>query len=58
MSCLHNIRATVFLQCDSIGAIARALAANERGIPAVLDFVVARARMQQTYEHYAFYGRG
>jgi acetolactate synthase-1/2/3 large subunit len=38
-------------------AIARALAANERGIPAVLDFVVARARMQQTYEHYAFYGR-
>ena len=40
------------------GAIARALAANERGIPAVLDFIVARARMQQTYEHYAFYGRG
>ena len=39
-------------------AIARALAANERGIPAVLDFIVARARMQQTYEHYAFYGRG
>jgi len=25
------------------GAIARALAANERGIPAVLDFIVARA---------------
>jgi hypothetical protein len=23
----------------------------------VLDFIVARARMQQTYEHYAFYGR-
>ena len=36
----------------------RALAANERGMPAVLDFIVARARMQQTYEHYAFYGRG
>jgi acetolactate synthase-1/2/3 large subunit len=40
------------------GAIDRALAANEQGIPAVLDFIVARARMQQTYEHYAFYGRG
>jgi acetolactate synthase-1/2/3 large subunit len=37
------------------GAVARALAANEKGIPAVLDFIVARAR---TYEHYAFYGRG
>ena len=43
---------------DVDGAIARALAANEKGIPAVLDFIVARARMQQTYEHYAFYGRG
>ncbi len=43
---------------DVDGAIARALAANERGIPAVLDFIVARARMQQTYEHYSFYGRG
>jgi acetolactate synthase-1/2/3 large subunit len=42
---------------DVDGAIARALAANEKGIPAVLDFIVARARMQQTYEHYAFYGR-
>ena len=40
------------------GAIARALAANEKGVPAVLDFIVARARMQQTYEHYAFYGSG
>jgi acetolactate synthase-1/2/3 large subunit len=39
------------------GAIARALAANERGIPAVLDFIVARTRMQQTYEHYTFYGK-
>lgn len=38
-------------------AIARALAANETGVPAVLDFIVARERMQQTYEHYAFYGR-
>jgi acetolactate synthase-1/2/3 large subunit len=43
---------------DVDGAIGRALAANELGIPAVLDFIVARARMQQTYEHYAFYGRG
>ena len=40
------------------GAIGRALAANEKGVPAVLDFIVARKRMQQTYEHYAFYGRG
>lgn len=39
------------------GAIARALAANEKGVPAVLDFIVARARMQQTYEHYTFYGK-
>jgi acetolactate synthase I/II/III large subunit len=38
-------------------AIARALQANEQGVPAVLDFVVARARMEQTYEHYLFYGR-
>lgn len=43
---------------DVDGAVARALAANEKGIPAVLDFVVARARMQQTYEHYASYGQG
>ncbi len=42
---------------DVDGAIARALAANEKGMPAVLDFIVARARMQQTYEHYAFYGK-
>jgi acetolactate synthase I/II/III large subunit len=42
---------------DVDAAIARALAANEDGVPAVLDFIVARARMQQTYEHYAFYGR-
>ena len=39
-------------------AVARALAANEKGIPAVLDFIVARACMQQTYEHYTFYERG
>ena len=44
---------------DAVGsAIGRALAANEKGVPAVLDFIVARERMQQTYEHYAFYGRG
>ena len=42
---------------DVKDAIARALTENEKGIPAVLDFIVARARMQQTYEHYAFYGR-
>lgn len=37
------------------GALARALAANERGLPAVLDFVVARERLLQTLEHYSFY---
>jgi acetolactate synthase-1/2/3 large subunit len=30
------------------GAVARALAANEKGIPAVLDFIVARARAHAT----------
>jgi acetolactate synthase-1/2/3 large subunit len=37
------------------GALARALEANERGVPAVVDFLVARERMLQTLEHYAFY---
>jgi acetolactate synthase-1/2/3 large subunit len=37
------------------GAIARALEANERGVPAVLDFAVARERLLGTLEHYAFY---
>jgi acetolactate synthase-1/2/3 large subunit len=36
-------------------ALVRALEANGRGLPAVLDFVVARERMLQTLEHYAFY---
>ncbi len=36
-------------------ALARSLEANERGLPAVLDFVVARERMLQTLEHYTFY---
>jgi acetolactate synthase-1/2/3 large subunit len=36
-------------------AIAEALAANERGVPAVLDFAVSRERLQGTLEHYAFY---
>jgi acetolactate synthase-1/2/3 large subunit len=36
-------------------AIAAALHANERGIPAVLDFAVARERLQGTLEHYSFY---
>lgn len=39
-------------------ALKRALAANAAGQPAVLDFRVARARMQQTYDHYVFYKRG
>jgi len=36
----------------------RALAANAESQPALLDFRVARARMQQTYDHYVFYKRG
>ena len=40
---------------DVDAALARAVAANERGVPAVLDFVVARERMLQTLEHYGFY---
>lgn len=36
-------------------AVAAALEANERGVPAVLDFVVARERLQGTLEHYSFY---
>ena len=41
---------------DVDGALTRALAANRAGKPALIDFHVARARMRQTYEHYAFYG--
>ena len=36
-------------------AIAEAMAANERGQPAVLDFAVARSRLRQTREHYTYY---
>ncbi len=36
-------------------ALRRALEANKRGVPAVLDFYVARERMLQSLEHYAFY---
>jgi acetolactate synthase-1/2/3 large subunit len=39
-------------------AVDRAIAANKAGRAAVLDFRVARARMQQTYDHYVFYKRG
>jgi acetolactate synthase-1/2/3 large subunit len=39
------------------GAVARALEANGAGIPAVLDFAVARERLLGTLEHYAFYPR-
>jgi acetolactate synthase-1/2/3 large subunit len=39
------------------GSLARALAANEEGVPAVLGFSVSRARMLGTLEHYAFYPR-
>jgi acetolactate synthase-1/2/3 large subunit len=36
-------------------AIARALQANARGVPAVLDIAVARERLRGSLEHYAFY---
>jgi acetolactate synthase-1/2/3 large subunit len=37
------------------GAVKRALEANENGVPAVLDFAVARERLLGTLEHYSFY---
>jgi acetolactate synthase I/II/III large subunit len=40
---------------DVEGALTRALAANERGVPAVLDFIVAPERLLQSLEHFAFY---
>ena len=42
---------------DVKGACERALAANLKGQPAVLDFRVARERMQQTYDHFTFMKR-
>ncbi len=36
-------------------ALARALAANDAGVPAVIDFVVARARLLQSLEHFTAY---
>ncbi|HEY1596135.1 MAG TPA: thiamine pyrophosphate-dependent enzyme, partial [Thermoleophilaceae bacterium] len=36
-------------------AVARALEANARGVPAVLDFVVSRERVLGTLEHFAIY---
>jgi acetolactate synthase-1/2/3 large subunit len=37
------------------GAVQRALEANADGVPAVLDFIVARERLIGTLEHYLFY---
>ncbi len=37
------------------GAIDRALNANADGVPAVLDFVVARERLLGSLEQYCFY---
>jgi acetolactate synthase I/II/III large subunit len=37
------------------GAVARALEANRRGVPAVLDFAVARERLLQSLEHFTCY---
>jgi acetolactate synthase I/II/III large subunit len=36
-------------------AVSRALEANERGVPAVLDFAVARERVLGSLEHFAIY---
>jgi hypothetical protein len=33
------------------------LEANDAGVPAVLDFIVARERLLGTLEHYTFYPR-
>jgi acetolactate synthase-1/2/3 large subunit len=49
----HGERVTE--SADVEGAIARALDANEQGVPAVLDFAVARERLLGTLEHYSFY---
>jgi acetolactate synthase I/II/III large subunit len=40
---------------DVEAALGRALAANAQGIPAVVDFIVARERLLGTLEHYAMY---
>jgi acetolactate synthase-1/2/3 large subunit len=40
---------------DVDGAFGRALAANERGVPAVVDVSVSRERLLGTLEHYSFY---
>ena len=42
---------------DVDGAVSRALEANDAGVPAVLDFIVARERLLGTLEHYTFYPR-
>jgi len=45
-------------EADAVdAALARALAANQEGVPAVLDFAVAPERLLGTLEHYAFYPR-
>jgi len=49
----HGARVTDPDEVD--GAIGAALEANERGVPAVLDFAVARERVRGTLEHYGFY---
>ena len=40
---------------DVSAGLGRALEANERGVPAVLDFGVSRERLLGPLEHYAFY---
>ena len=40
---------------DMAGAAARAREANERGLPSVLDVIVAPERVIGTLEHYGFY---
>jgi acetolactate synthase-1/2/3 large subunit len=40
---------------DLEAALVRALEANERGVPAVVDVLVGRDRLLQTIEHFGFY---
>jgi acetolactate synthase I/II/III large subunit len=40
---------------DVESALASALAANERGVPAVIDFIVAPERLEGTLEYFGFY---
>ena len=49
----HGRRVTDPAEVDE--AIAEALRANQQGVPAVPDFLVARERLQQSREHFGIY---